>query len=109
VLHGVFPSVGERTRVSVSPPKRNPSRQPAAGFVGVAEQRSPRRGQPGHHPEGPRQPASRPPAGPGRSVLQEFFSNSSARRTGRRIGFRRPGLGSGVIFDKRGLVLQTFT
>jgi len=58
----------------------------------------------------PRQPRSRPPsrAGTIRSS-RSSSSNSSARRDrAADRSFGRPGLGSGVIFDKRGLVLTNF-
>jgi len=110
VLRGVFPSAGERPGApSRSAPSVTLADGLQAGFVGVAEHVRPAvvnlgtiQKARGSRPPGPQ---------PGRDdpFFQEFFKQFFGPE-GPSGGseFRRPGLGSGVIFDKRGLVLTNF-
>ncbi|MBI3636020.1 MAG: Do family serine endopeptidase [Candidatus Rokubacteria bacterium] len=56
--------------------------------------------------------ARRPPPGPGPSsddpFFKDFFDQFFGRTPGPRGEFRQPGLGSGVIIDRRGYVLTNF-
>jgi Do/DeqQ family serine protease len=110
VLRGVFPSAGER---SGTPSRSAPSVTLAdglqAGFVGVAEHVRPAVVNLGtiQKARGSRAPGPQP--GRDDPFFQEFFKQFFGPE-GPSGGseFRRPGLGSGVIFDKRGLVLTNF-
>jgi Do/DeqQ family serine protease len=110
VLRGVFPSAGES---SGAPPRSAPSVTLAdglqAGFVGVAEHVRPAVVNLGtiQKARGSRAPGPQP--GRDDPFFQEFFKQFFGPE-GPSGGseFRRPGLGSGVIFDKRGLVLTNF-
>jgi serine protease Do len=110
VLRGVFPSAGESSR---SPSRSAPSVTLAdglqAGFVGVAEHVRPAVVNLGtiQKARGSRAPGPQP--GRDDPFFQEFFKQFFGPE-GPSGGseFRRPGLGSGVIFDKRGLVLTNF-
>jgi serine protease Do len=110
VLRGVFPSAGER---SGAPSRSAPSVTLAdglqAGFVGVAEHVRPAVVNLGtiQKARGSRAPGPQP--GRDDPFFQEFFKQFFGPE-GPSGGseFRRPGLGSGVIFDKRGLVLTNF-
>jgi len=79
-LHSAFVSVAERVR-------------PAVVHIGTVQVARPRR----------------PPAVPGPfaddPAFKDFFDQFFGRRPGRREEFHQPGLGSGVIIDKRGYVL----
>ena len=110
VLHGVFPSASERAVASSRPaPGAGSRREPAGRLRGRRGARAPRRGQPRHHPEGALAPRARSTAGRDDPFFQDFFKQFFGPE-GPSGGseFRRPGLGSGVIFDKRGLVLTNF-
>jgi len=110
VLRGVFPSAGES---SGAPSRSAPSVTLAdglqAGFVGVAEHVRPAVVNLGtiQKARGSRAPGPQP--GRDDPFFQEFFKQFFGPE-GPSGGseFRRPGLGSGVIFDKRGLVLTNF-
>jgi len=110
VLHGVFPTAGERTRVSVSPTVSAAlvdSLQ--AGFVGVAEHVRPAVVNLGTIQKARVSRAPGPQPGRDDPFFQEFFKQFfGPEGPGGGSEFRRPGLGSGVIFDKRGLVLTNF-
>jgi serine protease Do len=110
VLRGVFPSAGERSGA----PSRSASSVTLAdglqaGFVGVAEHVRPAVVNLGtiQKARGSRAPGPQP--GRDDPFFQEFFKQFFGPE-GPSGGseFRRPGLGSGVIFDKRGLVLTNF-
>src|SRR6266481_2114570 len=110
VLRGVFPSAGGS---SGAPSRSAPSVTLAdglqAGFVGVAEHVRPAVVNLGtiQKARGSRAPGPQP--GRDDPFFQEFFKQFFGPE-GPSGGseFRRPGLGSGVIFDKRGLVLTNF-
>ena len=79
-----------------------------AGFVDVAQQVRPAVVQ---SRDLQKSKAGRPtaPAGSDDPFLRDFFNQFfGTDAPGRRSEFRRPGLGSGVIIDKRGLVLTNF-
>jgi serine protease Do len=110
VLHGVFPSPGERAGASSrSFAGATPAESLQAGFVGVAEHVRPAVVNLGtiQKARGSRAPAPRP--GGDDPFFEEFFKQFFGPE-GPSGGseYRRPGLGSGVIFDKRGLVLTNF-
>ena len=110
VLHGVFPSPGERAGASSrSFAGATAAESLQAGFVGVAEHVRPAVVNLGtiQKARGSRPPAPRP--GGDDPFFEEFFKQFFGPE-GPSGGseFRRPGLGSGVIFDKRGLVLTNF-
>jgi serine protease Do len=109
-LHGVFPSAGERAGASARPaPSVTLADNLQAGFVGVAEHVRPAVVNLGtiQKARGNRAPSPQP--GRDDPFFQEFFKQFFGPE-GPSGGseFRRPGLGSGVIFDKRGLVLTNF-
>ena len=110
VLRGVFPSAGERPGApSRSAPSVTLADGLQAGFVGVAEHVRPAVVNLGtiQKARGSRAPGPQP--GRDDPFFQEFFKQFFGPE-GPSGGseFRRPGLGSGVIFDKRGLVLTNF-
>jgi serine protease Do len=110
VLRGVFPSAGERSgALSRSAPSVTLADGLQAGFVGVAEHVRPAVVNLGtiQKARGSRAPGPQP--GRDDPFFQEFFKQFFGPE-GPSGGseFRRPGLGSGVIFDKRGLVLTNF-
>src|SRR6266498_5413185 len=110
VLHGVWPPSAERT-ATVSRPDVTTTLAESlqAGFVGVAEHVRPAVVNLGtiQKARGSRAPGPQP--GRDDPFFQEFFKQFFGPE-GPSGGseFRRPGLGSGVIFDKRGLVLTNF-
>ena len=110
VLRGVFPLAGER---SGAPSRSAPSVTLAdglqAGFVGVAEHVRPAVVNLGTIQKARASRAPGPQPGRDDPFFQEFFKQFFGPE-GPSGGseFRRPGLGSGVIFDKRGLVLTNF-
>jgi serine protease Do len=110
VLHGVFPPAGERTRASSSPAlSATLADSLQAGFVGVAEHVRPAVVNLGtiQKARGSRAPGPQP--GRDDPFFQEFFKQFfGPEGPGGGSEFRRPGLGSGVIFDQRGLVLTNF-
>ena len=110
VLRGVFPPAGERSGApSRSAPNVTLADGLQAGFVGVAEHVRPAVVNLGtiQKARGSRAPGPQP--GRDDPFFQEFFKQFFGPE-GPSGGseFRRPGLGSGVIFDKRGLVLTNF-
>jgi serine protease Do len=110
LLHGVFPTAGERARVSSSPTQSATLADGLqAGFVGVSEHVRPAVVNLGtiQKARGIRAPGPQP--GRDDPFFQEFFKQFfGPEGPGGGSEFRRPGLGSGVIFDKRGLVLTNF-
>src|SRR6266566_2801427 len=110
LLHGAFPTAGERGRVSSSPTQSATLADGLqAGFVGVAEHVRPAVVNLGtiQKARGIRAPGPQP--GRDDPFFQEFFKQFfGPEGPGGGSEFRRPGLGSGVIFDKRGLVLTNF-
>src|SRR6266581_1154002 len=110
VLRGVFPAVGERPGApSRSAPSITLADGLQAGFVGVAEHVRPAVVNLGtiQKARGIRAPGPQP--GRDDPFFQEFFKQFfGPEGPGGGPEFRRPGLGSGVIFDKRGLVLTNF-
>jgi Do/DeqQ family serine protease len=109
VLHGVFPMAGER---SGAPPRPAPGATPAeslqAGFVGVAEHVRPAVVNLGTIQKARSRRAPGPQPGRDDPFFQDFFKQFFGPEGPGGSEFRRPGLGSGVIFDKRGLVLTNF-
>ena len=110
VLHGVFPGKMEpgaaSARATFSP---TPAESLQAAFVGVSEHLRPavvnvgiiQKAHPRRAP-GPRQGSDDPFF---QDFFKQFFGQDSPSGGPE---FRRPGLGSGVIFDKRGLILTNF-
>jgi Do/DeqQ family serine protease len=110
VLHGVFPSAGERTRpTSIAAQSATLADSLQAGFVGVAEHVRPAVVNLGTIQKARAIRAPGPQPGRDDPFFQEFFKQFfGPEGPGGGSEFRRPGLGSGVIFDKRGLVLTNF-
>jgi Do/DeqQ family serine protease len=110
VLHSVLPLAGERPRASSKPAlTASHAESLQAGFVGVAEHVRPAVVNLGTIQKA--RPSRAPGPQPGRDdpFFQEFFKQFfGPEGPGGGSEFRRPGLGSGVIFDKRGLVLTNF-
>jgi Do/DeqQ family serine protease len=110
VLRGVFPSAGESSGArSRSAPSVTLADGLQAGFVGVAEHVRPAVVNLGtiQKARGSRAPGPQP--GRDDPFFQEFFKQFfGPEGPSGSSEFRRPGLGSGVIFDKRGLVLTNF-
>src|SRR5499427_1143367 len=84
--------------------RRYPSGEPAGRLRGRLGAPAPRGGECGDHPEGAPSPRAGPPARERRPLLPGLLQ--AVLRSGQ--SERRPGLGSGVIFDKRGLILTNF-
>jgi len=110
VLHGVYAPAGERTGASSRPgPVTNPAESLQAGFVGVAEHVRPAVVNLGTIQKARSRRAPGPQPGRDDPFFQDFFKQFfGSEGPGGGSEFRRPGLGSGVIFDKRGLVLTNF-
>ena len=109
VLHGVFPMAGERSGASPRPVLgANPAESLQAGFVGVAEHVRPAVVNLGTIQKARSRPAPGPQPGRDDPFFQDFFKQFFGPEGPGGSEFRRPGLGSGVIFDKRGLVLTNF-
>src|SRR3970040_2076219 len=109
VLHGVFPPAGEQSRASSRPaPGATPAESLQAGFAGVAEHVRPAVVNLGTLQKGRSRRAPGPQPGRDDPFFQDFFKQFFGPEGPGGSEFRRPGLGSGVIFDKRGLVLTNF-
>ena len=110
VLRGVFPSAGERSRpTSIAAQSATLADSLQAGFVGVAEHVRPAVVNLGTIQKARAIRAPGPQPGRDDPFFQEFFKQFfGPEGPGGGSEFRRPGLGSGVIFDKRGLVLTNF-
>ena len=109
VLHGVFPMAGERSGASPRPaPGATPAEGLHAGFAGVAEHVRPAVVNLGTIQKARSRPAPGPQPGRDDPFFQDFFKQFFGPEGPGGSEFRRPGLGSGVIFDKRGLVLTNF-
>jgi Do/DeqQ family serine protease len=110
VLHGVLAPAGERSGVASRPgPATNPAESLQAGFVGVAEHVRPAVVNLGTIQKARSRRAPGPQPGRDDPFFQDFFKQFfGSEGPGGGSEFRRPGLGSGVIFDKRGLVLTNF-
>ena len=110
VLHGVVPTPGERGATASRPAAGpTPAEGLQAGFAGVAEHVRPAVVNLGtiQKARAPRSPGPQP--GREDPFFQDFFKQFfGPEGPGGGSEFRRPGLGSGVIFDKRGLVLTNF-
>jgi Do/DeqQ family serine protease len=104
-LHAILMSPSPGRRIETPPPQNTPDTLQSA-FVSVAE-----RVRPAVVHIGTVQVARprRPPAVPGPfaddPLFKDFFDQFFGRGPGRREEFHQPGLGSGVIIDKRGYVL----
>src|SRR5499425_3378182 len=111
VLHGVFPGKMEPGAASARATfsGATPAESLQAAFVGVSEHLRPavvnvgiiQKAHPRRAP-GPRQGSDDPFF---QDFFKQFFGQDSPSGGPE---FRRPGLGSGVIFDKRGLILTNF-
>jgi Do/DeqQ family serine protease len=109
LLHGVFPLAGERSGVSSRPiPGPTPAESLQVGFAGVAEHVRPAVVNLGTIQKARSRPAPGPQPGRDDPFFQDFFKQFFGPEGPGGSEFRRPGLGSGVIFDKRGLVLTNF-
>ena len=110
VLHGVWPPSAERT-ATVSRPDVTTTLAESlqTGFVGVAEHVRPAVVNLGTIQKARARRAPGPQPGRDDPFFQDFFRQFFGPE-GPSGGseFRQPGLGSGVIFDKRGLVLTNF-
>jgi serine protease Do len=110
LLHGVFPATGDRPPASSRPaPSAALAESLEAGFVGVALHVRPAVVNLGTIQKAHTRTAPGPQPGKDDPFFQEFFKQFfGPEGPGGGSEFRRPGLGSGVIFDKRGLVLTNF-
>jgi serine protease Do len=109
LLHGVVPPAGERSGSSSRPmPGPTPAEGLQAGFVGVAEHVRPAVVNLGTIQKARSRRAPGPQPGRDDPFFQDFFKQFFGPEGQGGSEFRRPGLGSGVIFDKRGLVLTNF-
>jgi len=110
VLHGLYPPAVEKIGASSRPlPTVNLAEGLQAGFVGVAEHVRPAVVNLGTIQKAHSSRAPGPQPGRDDPFFQEFFKQFfGPEGPGSGSEFRRPGLGSGVIFDKRGLVLTNF-
>ena len=109
VLHGVFPPAGERSGTTSRPaPGATPAESLQAGFAGVAEHVRPAVVNLGTIQKARSRRAPGPQPGRDDPFFQDFFKQFFGPEGPGGSEFRRPGLGSGVIFDKRGLVLTNF-
>ena len=109
LLHGVFPMAGERSMAMPRPaPVATQAESLQAGFVGVAEHVRPAVVNLGTIQKARSRRAPGPQPGRDDPYFQDFFKQFFGPEGPGGSEFRRPGLGSGVIFDKRGLVLTNF-
>jgi Do/DeqQ family serine protease len=111
LLHGVYPTRGERGAASskAGAPGATPAESLQAAFVGVSEHLRPAVVNVGIIQKARPRRAPGPQPGSDDPFFQDFFKQffgSESPSGGPE--FRRPGLGSGVIFDKRGLILTNF-
>src|SRR6266508_3620183 len=110
LLHGVFPSAGQRAGASARTALgATLAESLQGGFIGVAEHVRPAVVNLGTIQKARSSRAPGPQPGRDDPFFQEFFKQFfGPEGPGGGSEFRRPGLGSGVIFDKRGLVLTNF-
>ena len=109
VLHGAVPTPGERAATAVRPAAGlTPAESLQAGFVGVAEHVRPAVVNLGTIQKTRARRAPGRPPGREDPFFQDFFKQFFGPEGPGGSEFRRPGLGSGVIFDRRGLVLTNF-
>src|SRR6266508_997709 len=110
LLHGAVPTSLARGAASAkASPVATPAESLQAAFVGVSEHLRPAVVNVGIIQKSRTRRAPGPPQGSDDPFFQEFFKQffgSDGPSGGPE--FRRPGLGSGVIFDKRGLILTNF-
>ena len=110
LLHGAIPTSLERGAASAkASPIATPAESLQAAFVGVSEHLRPAVVNVGIIQKSHPRRAPGPPPGSDDPFFQDFFKQffgSDGPSGGPE--FRRPGLGSGVIFDKRGLILTNF-
>jgi len=109
-LRDVFPARADRAASPIRPTSAtSPAESLQAAFVGVSEHLRPAVVNVGIIQKAKARRAPGPQPGSDDPFLQDFFKQffgSDGPSSGSE--FRRPGLGSGVIFDKRGLVLTNF-
>ena len=109
-LRDVFPARTDRAANPIRPTSAtSPAESLQAAFVGVSEHLRPAVVNVGIIQKAKARRAPGPQPGSDDPFLQDFFKQffgSDGPSSGSE--FRRPGLGSGVIFDKRGLVLTNF-
>jgi Do/DeqQ family serine protease len=109
VLHGVVPTRGERGATASRPAAGLTAAEGLqAGFAGVAEHVRPAVVNLGTIQKSRASRAPGPQPGREDPFFQDFFKQFFGPEGPGGSEFRRPGLGSGVIFDKRGLVLTNF-
>src|SRR6266508_5518612 len=110
LLHGVFPSAGQRAGASARTALgATLAESLQTGFVGVAEHVRPAVVNLGTIQKARARRAPGPQPGRDDPFFQDFFRQFfGPEGPGGGSEFRQPGLGSGVIFDKRGLVLTNF-
>src|SRR6266508_3011534 len=110
LLHGVFPSAGQRAGASARTALgATLAESLQGGFIGVDEHVRPAVVNLGTIQKARSSRAPGPQPGRDDPFFQEFFKQFfGPEGPGGGSEFRRPGLGSGVIFDKRGLVLTNF-
>src|SRR6266481_2675693 len=110
LLHGAIPTSLERGAASAkASPLATPAESLQAAFVGVSEHLRPAVVNVGIIQKSHTRRAPGPQQGGEDPFFQDFFKQffgSDGPSGGPE--FRRPGLGSGVIFDKRGLILTNF-
>src|SRR5215510_4955887 len=111
VLHGVFP--GKMAPGTASARASfggvTPAESLQAAFVGVSEHLRPAVVNVGIIQKAHPRRAPGPQQGSDDPFFQDFFKQFFGQDSpGGGPEFRRPGLGSGVIFDKRGLILTNF-
>src|SRR5215475_5698305 len=111
VLHGVFPGKMAPGTASAraSFGGASPAESLQAAFVGVSEHLRPAVVNVGIIQKAHARRAPGPPQGSDDPFFQDFFKQFFGQDSPSGAPeFRRPGLGSGVIFDKRGLILTNF-
>ena len=109
LMHGVIPPASERSGASSRPiAGATPAESLQAGFAGVAEHVRPAVVNLGTIQKARSRRAPGPQPGQDDPFFQDFFKQFFGPEGPGGSEFRRPGLGSGVIFDKRGLVLTNF-
>lgn len=110
LLHGAMPGGLDRgAAIAKVSSGATPAESLQAAFVGVSEHLRPAVVNVGIIQKSHNRRAPGPPTGTDDPFFQDFFKQffgSEGPSGGPE--FRRPGLGSGVIFDKRGLILTNF-
>jgi len=110
LLHGAMPGGLDRgAAIAKVSSGATPAESLQAAFVGVSEHLRPAVVNVGIIQKSHNRRAPGPPPGTDDPFFQDFFKQffgSEGPSGGPE--FRRPGLGSGVIFDKRGLILTNF-